>query len=76
MFGHLSLQLFWNLEASWKLEASLTRAHVHNLLNGKADRGKKRIQKHVRVRLRVQVRSGHGAGKPTKKIIEEAADSF
>eukprot|EP00200_Dunaliella_tertiolecta_P005806 CAMPEP_0202339224 /NCGR_PEP_ID=MMETSP1126-20121109/1180_1 /ASSEMBLY_ACC=CAM_ASM_000457 /TAXON_ID=3047 /ORGANISM="Dunaliella tertiolecta, Strain CCMP1320" /LENGTH=800 /DNA_ID=CAMNT_0048929749 /DNA_START=75 /DNA_END=2477 /DNA_ORIENTATION=+ len=26
--------------------------------------------------IRIDVRSGHGAGKPTKKIIEEAADSF
>lgn len=24
----------------------------------------------------LQVRAGHGAGKPTKKIIEEAADSY
>jgi len=25
---------------------------------------------------RIDVRAGHGAGKPTKKVIEEAADSF
>ena len=26
--------------------------------------------------IRVETRAGHGAGKPTTKIIEEAADSF
>jgi prolyl oligopeptidase len=25
---------------------------------------------------RIDVRAGHGAGKPTKKIIEEAADTY
>lgn len=49
----------------------LTAALQHELVSGRTDSAQTNP-----LITRIDVRAGHGAGKPTAKVIQEAADSF
>ena len=49
--------------------------HVFTSENGDGETSASSLQRNPLL-ARVEVRAGHGAGKPTKKIIEEASDMF